>query len=331
MPGQPQLQYSSPLHSERGPNNPVHLKQFMPVVSEMSTVTTQPDDWSDGSEYEDSEVDWEEWREHSERSEYEDSDVDWEEWKDHPDRDLWRDWQDAWMSQDQRCLEQDIHSSDTPIIILAKQRFKLEKIIETIHDHIDMERPSLRSALPELRNRGQRLLEEYMDSFTSLEDRRSNYRVEPGAEHEEFIGLLYQQRDDLVDAYNEMTRQSNTALLDLDWYEDEISSEMAPMGTIEQTGAHESSPLSAETDLKTKIIRLKSTETADFLPSENEEKSTGAEEMITQQADCSPLENAIGRAQAPQTSHPQRRAQALQSNQEHRQAMSPRHLQLKLI
>ena len=198
MPGQPHQQYSSPLpsmHSGRGPNNPVHFEQSMsaksvgpemstvttqpPVVQEMSPISTQLDDWSDGSEYEVSNVDSKEWRKHSDWPEYEDSDVDWEEWRDHPQREFWQDWQDAWMSQDPGYLEQDIHSNETPISLLAKQKFRVEKMIETIYDHINMERQDLRSTLPELRNRGQRLLEEYMDSFTSLEARRSNYRAEP--------------------------------------------------------------------------------------------------------------------------------------------------------
>ena len=127
-----------------------------PVVPEMSTVSAQPDDWSDESEYEDSDVD--EWGDYPDRSDYEDSDVDWEEWRDHPDRDYWQDWQDAWMSQDPRYLEQDIHSTDTPISRLLKLKFKVEKIIETIHDDIIKDSSDLRSTIPELRNRGQKLL-----------------------------------------------------------------------------------------------------------------------------------------------------------------------------
>ena len=109
------------MHSGRGPNSPVYSEQFVsiePVVPEMSKL----------SEYEDS------------VSEYEDSDVDWEEWRDHPDRDFWQDWQDAWMSQDPRYLQQDIHCTDTPISLLSKLKFKIEKIIETIHDNISKER-----------------------------------------------------------------------------------------------------------------------------------------------------------------------------------------------
>jgi len=82
------------------------LVTTMPVAPEMSTSSTQPVCWLSESEYEDA---W---------PEYEDSDVDWEEWRDHPDKVHWQDWQDAWMSQDPRYLEQEIHCSDTPIMLL---------------------------------------------------------------------------------------------------------------------------------------------------------------------------------------------------------------------
>ena len=144
------------MHSGRGPYSPVYSEQFVstePVVPEMFTVTRL--NRSGVSEYEDS------------VTEYDDSDVDWEEWRDHPDREFWQDWQDAWMSQDPRYLEQEIHSSDTPISLLLKLKFKVEKIIESIHDNINKERLDIRSTIPELRNRGQRLLQEYMDKMSS--------------------------------------------------------------------------------------------------------------------------------------------------------------------
>ena len=124
-----------------------------------------------------------------------------------------------------------------------------------------------------------------MDSFTSLEDRQSNY----GPEHEAYIRLLYKQRDELVDDFNEMIHQSNTVLMDLDWYEEDVSAEMATVETAEQPGAqtsNESSLPTAETDLKVEVDSLKSTDTADNSPSENGDKKTGI-----QQADCSTREN----------------------------------------
>ena len=256
------------------------------VDPDMSTDPAQPV-WSDESEYEDSDVDGDEWRDHSDWPDYEDSDVDWEEWRDHPDREYWQDWQDAWMSQDPRYLEQEIHCTDTPMLLLAKKKLKVKKIIETIHDYLNMERSDLRSTIPELRSSGQKLLEDYMNNFTSMEGSRRNYR----SEHAGALRFMYQERDELVDSYNEMIRQSNIVLQDLNWYEEEISAEVTPMEAVDQLAAemtqklspptpHSACSLAPGTDLKVEYASQEPTNIAGCSPSGNTEKKTDTREIL---------------------------------------------------
>ena len=148
--------------------------------------------------------------------------------------------------------------------LLKEEKSNVEVILETIHEDINMERPDLRTSLPELRNRGTRLLDTYMDSIKSQVDSLSYHR----SEYASVASVLLREGDDMVDSYNEMIRRSNTALMDIEWYEETTTAD--PGDAPEQPAAkmrHMIPP--PNTDLKVKSVKHELHDAADYSPIEN--------------------------------------------------------------
>ena len=174
---------------------------------------------------------------------------------------------------DDHCPQQPTHNGDSPnslspgeqsmlghpLSLLKEEKPNVEVILETIHEDINMERPDLRTSLPELRNRGKGLMDTYMNSIKSQVDSLSNHR----SEYASVARVLLQEADDMVDSYNEMIRRSNTALMNNEWYEETTTAD--PGDASEQPAAkmrHIIPP--PNTDLKVKCVKHELHDVADY-------------------------------------------------------------------